>query len=107
VQHNFYDQQAKDRYKIFETFGAGQNYQSGLTLVPGSVYETLPEGGFHGELVQVDLKSGQQTILYTFNDGRDGNYAVSALTYYQGAFYSVTSGGGGACNCGTVFKFVP
>jgi uncharacterized repeat protein (TIGR03803 family) len=96
--------------KVLES-GAGY---SGLTKVGDTLYETLPGGGAgFGELVQVDLKSGQQTVLYTFTGGKDGSAPEAPLTYYKGVLYGTTQRGGdnhctyvgGGAGCGTVFKF--
>jgi uncharacterized repeat protein (TIGR03803 family) len=63
-------------------------------------------------LLEVNLKSGQKTVLYTFTGGPDGGDPEAPLTYHNGAFYGSTfSGGNDSClddhGCGTVFKFVP
>jgi uncharacterized repeat protein (TIGR03803 family) len=73
-------------------------------LGPGG---TLPSGGTggYGQLVQVDLKTGQQTVLYTFSGGADGSDPEAPLTYHDGAFYGTTYRGG--AGIGTVFKYVP
>ncbi len=88
---------------VLEDFeNRGQDY-SGITIVGENAYETLPTGGNGlGELLEVDLKSGQQTVLYTFTGGADGGDPVAALTYHGGAFYGSTDQ-----RNGTIFKFVP
>ena len=98
---------------VINTFATlGESY-SGLALVHGVAYEALPYGGSgYGELVQLDLKSGQQTVLYTFSGGADGSFPQAALTYHDGALFgTTTSGGNVGCaqqnGCGTVFEFVP
>jgi uncharacterized repeat protein (TIGR03803 family) len=89
--------------KVLETFtNRGESYSSQI-IVGGSAYETIPGGGNgYGELLQVDLKTGQQTVLYTFTGGSDGSDPQTPLLYQDGAFYGTTDGGNG-----TVFKFVP
>jgi hypothetical protein len=51
------------------------------------------------------LKTGQQTVLYTFSGGADGSDPEAPLTYHDGAFYGTTYRGG--AGIGTVFKYVP
>jgi uncharacterized repeat protein (TIGR03803 family) len=105
---------ASGREKVLEDFqNRGEEY-SGISIVGGNAYETLPSGGNgYGELLKVNLKSGQQTVLYTFTGDADGASPEAALTYHDGAFYGTTMSGGGnrSCagdyGCGTVFKFVP
>jgi len=88
---------------VLATFTTRQQSYSGITLRDGNAYEVLPSGGNgSGELLQVDLKSGQQTVLYTFTSGADGSDPQAPLLYYDGAFYGTTDGGNG-----TVFKYVP
>jgi len=110
---NFKVKVATGRETVINTFAnRGESY-SGITLAQGAVYETLPYGGSgYGALAQLDLKSGQQTVLYTFTGGADGKYPQAPLTYHDGAFYGTTLGGANpGCfaneGCGTVFKFVP
>ena len=85
----------------------------GATLVGGTLYETLPAAGpgAFGEIVQVDLKSKQETVLYTFTGGADGGDPMAPLVYQDGVFYGTTYAGGilsnGHPGFGTVFKFVP
>ena len=88
----------------FENWG---EIYSGITIVGENAYETLS-----GEILEVNLKTGQQTVLHTFTGGADGGDPVAALTYNDGAFYGTTTyGGNRGCydgdGCGTVFKFVP
>jgi uncharacterized repeat protein (TIGR03803 family) len=100
------------RISVLEDFETrGENY-SGITVVDGNAYETLPSGGSggYGELLAVNLKSGRQTVLYVFMNNGDGESPQAPLTYHNGAFYGTTFfGGNDNCyeGCGTVFKFVP
>jgi uncharacterized repeat protein (TIGR03803 family) len=91
------------RETVIEEFQDGQNY-TGVTLVGGNAYETLPSGGANGagELLEVDLQSGQQTVLYSFTGGADGSQPRAQLLYHDGAFYGTTIGGNGS-----VFEYVP
>lgn len=44
-------------------------------------------------------------VLYTFKGGLDGWYPTSSLIAVNGTLYGTTAkGGGGLCNCGTVFS---
>jgi uncharacterized repeat protein (TIGR03803 family) len=89
--------------KVLETFTTGQQQYSGITIIGGSAYEVLPSGGTgSGELLQVDLRTGQQTVLYAFTGGTDGSEPTAPVMYHDGAFYGTTFGGKG-----TVYKYVP
>jgi uncharacterized repeat protein (TIGR03803 family) len=83
----------------------------GLTIVGANAYATSGgDDGSWGELVKINLKSGHQTVLYSFTGGSDGGHPTAPLIYRKGAFYGITNvGGGGGCGqgCGTVFKYVP
>jgi uncharacterized repeat protein (TIGR03803 family) len=96
--------------KVLEAFdNLSEGYQ-GLAIVRGSLYATVPGGGGFGELVKVNLKSGQQTVLYTFTGGADGFDPVAPLVYHDGAFYGTTFfGANRTCEdgCGTIFKYMP
>lgn len=101
------------REKVLDAFVTRNQNYSVLTLVGDSVYIVLPPGGNgNGELDQLDLKTGQQTVLYTFTGGADGSDPVAPLTYHSGVFYgSTNTGANRGCfdneGCGTVFKYVP
>jgi hypothetical protein len=82
-----------------------------MIVMNGNAYETLGGGsGGYGELLQVDLKSGHQTLLYSFTGDTDGSDPIWPLTYQDGAFYGTTFYGGKfeSCfddqSCGTVFN---
>ena len=83
------------------------------TAVGGKDYETIYGGnGFAGQLVELDLKSGHHTVLYTFTGGNDGANPAAPLLYENGTFYGTTTDGAhsGCANhfgCGTIFKYVP
>jgi len=87
--------------KVLDTFATRAENYSGQTEVGEIVYETIPSGGGgNGELLQVDLKSGQQTVLYVFTGGSDGRNPVAPLAYHDGALYGTTNG-----RNGTIFKY--
>jgi len=46
------------------------------------------------KLVEVDPKSGQQTVLYAFTGGDDSSGPTAPLIYHDGAFYGSTDGEG-------------
>jgi hypothetical protein len=49
---------------VQETFKEASEAYSGMIVMNGNAYETLGGGsGGYGELLQVDLKSGHQTLL--------------------------------------------
>jgi uncharacterized repeat protein (TIGR03803 family) len=76
-------------------------------VVGGKAYETLGTGtGVYGELVEVNLKSGHQAVLYTFTGGADGADPTGPLVYSKGTLYGTTPVGGKS-NYGTIFKYVP
>jgi uncharacterized repeat protein (TIGR03803 family) len=77
----------------------------------GNLYGTTYAGGFHtcncGVAFKID-PSGQETVLHTFLGGDDGATPYSGLAFdKKGNLYGITNAGGGACNCGTVFKLAP
>lgn len=89
---------------VLEDFANQSENYSAITIVGDNAYETLSGygNGGYGELVEFNLKSRQQTVLYTFTGGADGGDPVAALFYHDGAFYGSTDKGNG-----TIFKFVP
>jgi uncharacterized repeat protein (TIGR03803 family) len=99
--------------KVIDTYAILGESPPGMILVKGNLYETVSGGATAGQLIEVDPKTGQQTVLYTFSGGLDGGDPMAQLTYHSGAFYGTTAAGGGNDNdcpgetCGTVFKFVP
>jgi uncharacterized repeat protein (TIGR03803 family) len=84
----------------------------------GNLYGTTKTGGGShcngfsggcGTVFKVD-PSGNETVLYTFNDGMDGGYPLGGLARdSQGNLYGTTQGGGriSDCFCGVVFKLDP
>jgi uncharacterized repeat protein (TIGR03803 family) len=91
----------------------GNSPQVGLTEVNGVLYGTTSGGGgpaMVGSVYKVTT-SGQETVLYGFQNGRDGANPFAALTYFKGKLYGTTSGGGGAGSGGvgegTIFEIKP
>lgn len=78
------------------TDGAG-NYYGVTGNLYGSVFKRAHQGS--GWLF---------TSLYTFTGGDDGGTARATLVFGpDGSLYGTTRDGGGASNCGTVFKLTP
>jgi uncharacterized repeat protein (TIGR03803 family) len=84
----------------------------------GNLYSTTIDGGSSsacqghacGVVFKLD-ESGNETVLYSFNGGADGEYPYAGLVRdAKGDLYGTTAfGGGGGCpnyfsGCGTVFK---
>jgi uncharacterized repeat protein (TIGR03803 family) len=65
----------------------------------GSVFELSPSAN----------GAWQQTVLYSFQGGSDGQFPAAALTFdANGNLFGTTSAGGGAKSCcGTVFELTP
>lgn len=73
----------------------------------GNVYGTTYYGGQNGLGSVFELNShGQESVIYSFQAGNDGNSPTSTLVFDKaGNLYGTTSAGGNAgCDCGTVFE---
>jgi uncharacterized repeat protein (TIGR03803 family) len=70
----------------------------------GNLYSTTREGGAHGKGVVFELtKSGKETVLYSFQGGKDAQNPWSGLVRdSSGNFYGTA--GGGSHHQGTVFE---
>ena len=101
---------------VLYTFRGGTDggYPSGLVRdAAGNLYGTTAEGGSYtcnfsfgcGTIFKLD-PAGKETVLYRFTGlAGDGANPFAGLTRDAvGNLYGVTSFGGGACNCGTVFE---
>jgi uncharacterized repeat protein (TIGR03803 family) len=91
---------------------------AGLTYANGMLYGTTTEGGSGvcqsqqgcGAVYAIDLKSGSETLLYSFQgDIRgDGETPSADLTIVNGTLYGTTfSGGASNAPQGTVFSYTP
>jgi uncharacterized repeat protein (TIGR03803 family) len=104
----------------FKNGSDGDNPQSGLIDVNGTLYGTTAGGGVVGSnceyggcgtVYQTSTK-GAEKVLYSFADGSDGATPQADLIEVNGLMYGTTStggGGSGSCwapngNCGTVFS---
>jgi uncharacterized repeat protein (TIGR03803 family) len=87
----------------------------------GNIYGVTSLGGYYTgycqqtgcgvvyELAQIQPGVWQESVLYAFEGGDDGNEPAGALTLHAGALYGVTEDGGGSgcdAGCGTVFELV-
>ncbi len=79
-----------------------------LELEPESLIGVTKEGGSgYGVIYQVNIATGDETVLYTFEGGADGSLPGGFAVDEQGDLFGVTKQGGNtACSngCGTVFK---
>jgi uncharacterized repeat protein (TIGR03803 family) len=75
----------------------------------GNFFGTSRYGGTNnnGTIFEVD-RSGTETVVYRFTGGSDGaGPSPDLLRNKAGNLYGTAGGGGGACNCGIVFKLDP
>jgi len=85
----------------------GQGPQSQLVLKNKILYGTTQSGGAHGvgTVFQLPL-SGTESVIYSFAGGNDGADPIGGVVFGKsGNLYGTTySGGGSACNCGTLYE---
>jgi uncharacterized repeat protein (TIGR03803 family) len=112
--------QAQGYKAIYQFKGSsdGGSSWSDLINVGGTFYGTTRAGGNlacgHGQgcgTVFSITPSGQEKVLYSFNDVPDGAAPSAGLVYADGVFYGTTNTGGAAIcqqqgniGCGTVFS---
>jgi uncharacterized repeat protein (TIGR03803 family) len=74
-------------------------------LLNGSLYGTTDFGGEtnDGCVFKVQLPSGTESVLYSFQGGSNDGSEPQGLTVLNGLLYGITSAGG-ADNVGTVFE---
>ena len=90
----------------------GEPYANVILDSQGNLYGTTIGGGDDhacgcGVVFKIGT-SGQETVLYTFLGGSDGAEPHSGLVFdKKGNLYGTTHLGGGACDCGTVYKLSP
>ena len=100
------------RYSFKGGSADGQNPYGGLINVKGKLYGTTDGGGAHcikyvacGTVFSITT-SGNETVLYNFKGGKDGQNPEAGLVYRKGRLYGTTAGGGGCApsgSCGTAF----
>ncbi len=86
---------------------AGFPYGGLISDAKGNLYGTTYYGGQNGLGSVFELNSsGQESVIYSFQTGSDGNSPTSTLAFDKaGNLYGTTSAGGNAgCGCGTVFE---
>jgi uncharacterized repeat protein (TIGR03803 family) len=96
---------------VLHSFGSGTDGQyprAGVIDVNGTLYGTTNFGGTseNGTLFALDIKSGVESVLYSFGNSPDGRAPSSVLTYVNGRLYGTTVAGG-TNNSGTAFEFDP
>ncbi|MBV9570591.1 MAG: PQQ-binding-like beta-propeller repeat protein [Alphaproteobacteria bacterium] len=79
-----------------------------LTNVGGMLYGTTQYGGAtnNGTVFSIDLSTGAEKVVYSFQGGSDGAYSIAGLTKYKNVLYGTTLRGGTMDN-GTVFALDP
>jgi uncharacterized repeat protein (TIGR03803 family) len=104
------------RYSFKGGRADGQNPDGGLINVKSRLYGTTDGGGAHcinyvacGTVFSITT-SGDETVLYNFKGGKDGQNPAAGLVYRKGRLYGTTTGGGGCApsgGCGTAFATTP
>lgn len=100
---------AKSSETVLHRFKGGNDGSKPLAVLlldqSGNLYGTTSAGGAYGAGTVFRISpAGKETILYSFQGGRDGNYPEAPLIAdTKGNLYGAT-GGGGANGYGTVFK---
>jgi uncharacterized repeat protein (TIGR03803 family) len=91
----------------------GINPNGELSYHDGEIYGTASSGGAHfkGLVFKVNLTTGHEKPLYSFQGHSDGEHPLDGVIYRAGTLYGLTTYGGHAgCfgnhagGCGTVFK---
>ncbi|HEX4160490.1 MAG TPA: choice-of-anchor tandem repeat GloVer-containing protein [Rhizomicrobium sp.] len=100
-----------DAETVLWSFGNGtdgQNPNKSLIDVKGTLYGTTVFGGIYGAgtAYSFNLKTGAETVLWSFGDGTDGEYPNSSLMNLKGTLYGTTTYGG-SYGGGTVFSLAP
>jgi uncharacterized repeat protein (TIGR03803 family) len=88
---------------------AGSPYGGLIADANGNLYGTTYYGGANGlgavyELIEKG-KRYTEKVLYSFKGGTDASLSTSTLVFGAGnTLYGTSSGGGGTCDCGTIFS---
>jgi uncharacterized repeat protein (TIGR03803 family) len=104
-------------FKILYSFGTnsgdGSNPIAGLIEAGGTLYGTTPSAGNmnNGTVFSLNVATGVESVLYSFNQNVGGAYPFASLTNVDGTLYGTTTRGGASCysygSCGTVFALSP
>ena len=102
--------------KVLYNFGSQGGYSDAvqpdgapIACGSGTFCATTYYGGTNenGTLFRI-TKRGKEQILYRFTGGSDGSHPGAYLVSdSSGNLYDVANGGGGSCNCGTLFRLAP
>jgi len=103
VLHNF----ASPRHGAYPDFGVIRDWAGNLYGTANGSYSDVGGGGTHnaGVVYKVDI-FGNQTVLYSFTGGADGNSPNGVIRDAAGNLYGTTAAGG-AAGAGVVFKVDP
>jgi uncharacterized repeat protein (TIGR03803 family) len=95
---------------VLHTFKGGDDgatpYDGLILDKHGNLYGTTTEGGGAcncGMAFELTPK-GKLSVLHAFAGGTDGSFPSAGLFLEKGNLYGASYQGGGACNCGTIFK---
>ncbi len=96
-------------YTFKGTPDASSPYGGLVADTAGNLYGTTYYGGANGlgAVFELARKGGKyhERVLYSFKGGSDGSLSTSTLVFASATqLYGTTSGGGGTCDCGTIFS---
>jgi len=104
---------------VFASTPDGASPMAGLLARGGAFYGTTNWGGAadFGAAFKIDIKTGSETILYSFAGRKNGGNPTASLIFENGALYGTASLGGTfnrqcvdadqSVGCGTIFKIDP
>ena len=86
----------------------GLSPNAGLLQQDGILYGTTLSGGTAdaGTVFKIDVTTGAETVIYSFQYGSDGANPASSLIALHGLLYGTTTGGG-TLGFGTLFSIDP
>ena len=94
---------------VLHSFGTGKDGSqplSHLTKVENRLFGTTYFGGSvdGGTVFSVELKTGQEKVVYSFMNGADGAYPLQGLRYDAGFLYGTTSFSSDPTTCGALYS---